>query len=271
MGENEEEKNVNAENEAKTQETNVESKQEATQNVAKEPKTQESNVTTEKKEEPNFKKVETKTKKSKHRVIKAILILILTLIIAYFVLVMRNYFILSKIVEKASAYKDVTNYTYHATAELGEYTIYRKDNIIRFDQKSLDVENTELIIWSDEDTKENITAFPNEKVAIRNGLSMVQATLPFEFANINDQMTGMILYTWIYTDEYDGKECYVLCFSSDFKKWVEKDTGLVVKIESSSVPTEITNIEVNNVDEVYKPDLTGYKITDNTQVDTTTE
>ena len=37
-----------------------------------------------------------------------------------------------------------------------------------------------------------------------------------------------------------------------------------VKKESKDSSTEITNIGINNVDEIYKPDLTGYEITDET-------
>lgn len=44
-----------------------------------------------------------------------------------------------------------------------------------------------------------------------------------------------------------------------------KNTGLLIKKELKDIGTiEYTNIEVNTVDEVYKPDLTGYEITNET-------
>lgn len=268
MGENEEEKKLNVENEEKVQE-NVSSKEETTN---EEVKKEESKVTAEKKEEPNFKKVETKTKKSKHGVAKAILILIGLLVVAYFIFVMRNYFILNDIFIKANTYKDTTSYSYHVKATLGEYTVIRKDNIIRVEQKSLEDEEREIIWWTNYDTNEEIVSFPNQKTAVKQEPSEQLIQLPFQFTETNDVMIGVALYTLIYTDEYDGKDCYVLCLSSDYKKWVEKDTGLIVKIESGENSfTEISNIEINNVDEIYKPDLTGYKITDNTKMNTTEE
>lgn len=268
MGENEEEKKLNVENEEKVQE-NVPAKEEKTN---AELKKEESKVTSEKKEEPNFKKVETKTKKSKHGVAKAILFLIGLLVVVYFIFVMRNYLILNDIFSKANAYRDTTNYSYHVEASLGEYTVNRKDNTIRVDQKSLEAEEREIVWWTNYDTNEEIISFPNQKTAVKQEPSEPLIQLPFQFAEKNDVMMGVALYTLIYTDEYDGKDCYVLCLSSDYKKWVEKDTGLIVKIESGENSiTEISNIEINNVDEIYKPDLTGYKITDNTKTNTTTE
>ena len=262
MEENEEKKNVNLENETKAQE-NVSAKDEAKaqENVSvknevkmADTKKEASKTEVDNKEKNNFKKVE--AKKSKHPIAKAILILIGLLVIIYFVFVMRNYFILNDIREKASKYNDVTNYTYHLKSESGEYTATVKDNITRMDQRSLKEEDQEMILWSDENTGETIVAFPKQKTAQKNILSGVNLTIPFEYTYMDDQLMGMMLYTWIYTDEFDGKECYVLCLGGDFKEWIEKDTGLVVKKDN----TEITNIGINTVDEVYKPDLTGYKI-----------
>lgn len=266
MEENEEKKNVNLENETKAQE-NVSAKDEAKaqENVSvknevkmADTKKEASKTEVDNKEKNNFKKEE--AKKSKHPIAKAILILIGLLVIIYFVFVMRNYFILNDIREKASKYNDVTNYTYHLKSESGEYTATVKDNITRMDQRSLKEEEQEMILWSDENTGETIVAFPKQKTAQKNILSGVNLTIPFEYTYMDDQLMGMMLYTWIYTDEFDGKECYVLCLGGDFKEWIEKDTGLVVKKDN----TEITNIGINTVDEVYKPDLTGYKIIEKT-------
>ena len=72
------------------------------------------------------------------------------------------------------------------------------------------------------------------------------------------------MFSLIYSQEYNGKECYVLQIALDYKIWVEKDTGLVVKQESDeNYVIECTNIEVNNIPEIDEPDLTGYDIQNN--------
>ena len=260
MGENEEEKKLNIENQSSTKEENNEIKELETKKELVESK-----PISEKKEEANFKKVETKTKKKKHSLLKAILILIGLLIVIYFIFVMRNLYILNDIYQKASIYTDITNYTYRARAKLGEYTATRKDNIIRIEQKSLDAEDVEVIMWDDLENNEGIISYPSQKTAIRREADEIIDAIPFAYSNENEQIVGTALYTLIYSDEYDGKNCYVICISSDYKKWVEKDTGLVLKIESGgSTSLEILSVETNNVDEIYKPDLTGYQITDET-------
>ena len=181
---------------------------------------------------------------------------------------MRNYIILNNIYEKAEEYKDLTNYTYQVRGVLGDsssvYTVTRKDNVIRFETKDENREDREVIIWKDFSENEGIVSFPNQNTAIvdeaQNIMSLV-SDLPFEFADANDGIIGITLYTLIYSEEYNGKDCYVLSIGTEYKKWIEKDTGLVVKIESgNNTSTEVLSIETNTVNEIYKPDLTGYDV-----------
>ena len=52
--------------------------------------------------------------------------------------------------------------------------------------------------------------------------------------------------------------------SSQLKIWIEKDTGLVYRQDSNeNIYTEITSLEINNVNEIYTPDLTGYEVRTN--------
>ena len=211
---------------------------------------------------------ETKTKKTKHKLVKVILILIGLLVIVYFIFVMRNYYIMNKIKEKASTYKDVTNYTYHMKSNEIESTTIQDDSTIRLEFSKLGKNNEETIVWFDKNTKEGFLVLPNQKKATKMEFSDVVANAPFSIATnvaMEIELDGKILYTWIYTDEFDGKECYVLSYDKYNKEWIEKDTGLLIKKELKDIGTiEYTNIEVNTVDEVYKPDLTGYEITNET-------
>ena len=97
--------------------------------------------------------------------------------------------------------------------------------------------------------------------------SDVVANAPFSIATnvaMEIELDGKILYTWIYTDEFDGKECYVLSYDKYNKEWIEKDTGLVYRQDSNeNIYTEITSLEINNVNEIYTPDLTGYEVRTN--------
>ena len=125
---------------------------------------------------------ETKTKKTKHKLVKVILILIGLLVIAYFIFVMRNYYIMNKIKEKASTYKDVTNYTYHMKSNEIESTTIQDDSTIRLEFSKLGKNNEETIVWFDKNTKEGFLVLPNQKKATKMEFSDVVANAPFSIA-----------------------------------------------------------------------------------------
>ena len=251
---------------------------EESKNVAKtkkeEPKeTVKDEVVQEKKEESSstFKKVKSKKlkKKSKHTFLKLILILIIILIIAYFVFFIRNYLIINDIRNKASKYNNITNYSY---ITLNKYendsstaiTFIRKDNNIRYEIVDTNKEENTITIWKDLDTKEAITSFPYQKVAIKSNeedVINIAGTVPFEFAYYGNEINGLGLFSLIYTEEYNDKECYVIDLGDNYKKWIEKDTGLILKTQNGEdYVTQVLNVETNSVEEIYKPDLTGYEI-----------
>ena len=102
---------------------------------------------------------------------------------------------------------------------------------------------------------------PQIKGKNRFAIRMVLGTMGIVILAVS-LVLGVAILT-IYTDEYNGKECYVLCLTSDYKKWIDKDTGLVIKTESGeNSTTEISDIEIDNIKEIYKPDLTGFEIED---------
>ena len=200
---------------------------------------------------------------------KLILILIIILIIAYFVFFIRNYLIINDIRNKASKYNNITNYSY---ITLNKYkndsstaiTFIRKDNNIRYEIIDTNKEENAITIWKDLETKEAITSFPYKKIAIKGNeedMINITGTVPFEFAYYGDEINGLGLFSLIYTEEYNDKECYVIDLGNNFKKWVEKDTGIILKTQNGEkYVTQVLNVETNSVEEIYKPDLTGYEI-----------
>lgn len=282
MEENKEEKkeNVNVENKteqknnSKTNSKTESKKATGDKKVEEKEKTKKASTESKKenvnsKDETKFKKVEVKNKeknekKKSHIVLKTILIIIGILVVAYFIFVMRNYFILNDILEKANNYRNINNFSYEATSKVGDLETntkyYKKDNIDRLESNNN--QENKLIVWRDLNTNEGIIACPENNVAVRVAADERITINPFlfEFVNANEAINGLGLYAFIYSDEYNGVECYVIQADSESKTWVEKDTGLVLKETRKNMEVNCVSYEVDSVDEVFKPDLTGYEI-----------
>ena len=203
-----------------------------------------------KKDDTTFRRVEmpskNKKEKKKHRVLKTILV-------------------------KAGAYENIEDYLYETkimnNGNQTEFLYTRKNNEARVDIENKSIPENSLILWKNYNDNEAIVVFEGRNKAIKSEadktIDMV-ANFPFQFSQLHEGMSGLGLFSLIYSQEYNGKECYVLQIALDYKIWVEKDTGLVLKEESDeNYVIECINIEVNNIPEIDEPDLTGYDIQNN--------
>lgn len=264
------EEKVKSENNKKEEKTNVET----AKNVKKEAETKKASSTNA--DATKFKKVEASgskvqvEKKKKHKLAKAILIIIGIIIVVYFIFVMRNLFIIRGILDKASAYKDLQNYSCEILSNNGEdqtKLIYSKNGQTeRVDLTNLKDETKNIIMWENNETNEGIISFPAQKVANVTDAEHIGITVtsPTQYAYYDDDILGLGLISLIYSEEFDGKDCYVIQNGVDSKTWVEKETGLTLKTEyGNDMSSEVTDFKVNTVGEIYKPDLTGYEINQN--------
>ena len=264
------EEKVQSENNKKEEKTNTE----AEKNIKKETGTKTASSTDA--DAAKFKKVETNgskvqiEKKKKHKLAKAILIIIGIIVIVYFIFVMRNLFIIRGILDKASSYKDLDNYTVSTLANNnGEQTsvVYAKSGQIeRVDLTNLQDESKNIILWRNLETNEGIISFPNQRAAVLTDAEHIGITVsyPTQYAYYGEAISGLGLFSLIYSEEFNGKDCYVIQNGTDSKTWVEKETGLTLKTEyGNDMSSEVTDFKVNTIGEIYKPDLTGYEINQN--------
>ena len=264
------EEKVQSENNKKEEKTNTE----AEKNIKKETGTKTASSTDA--DASKFKKVETNgskvqiEKKKKHKLAKAILIIIGIIVIVYFIFVMWNLFIIRGILDKASSYKDLDNYTVSTLANNnGEQTsvVYAKNGQIeRVDLTNLQDELKNITLWRNLETNEGIISFPNQRAAVLTDAEHIGITVsyPTQYAYYGEAISGLGLFSLIYSEEFNGKDCYVIQNGVDSKTWVEKETGLTLKAEyGKDMSSEVTDFKVNTIGEIYKPDLTGYEINQN--------
>ncbi len=220
----------------------------------------------------------------KHKILKIIGIIILVLLILFAIHTVRNYIIISKILDKESAMIGKTNltvsrinYNEHTPEKINTSEIHRKDNKII---SVLHQNDTDIIIWSDSDTEENIAMFPKNLVAMKGSAMSYVVTIPMLFGSKEADTFGYKLFTAmtsvITTEKVNDQDCY--CVKLDYlvnfignKSWVNKDTGVMVKttlgydeIDGQKYPTysELKEYSFDNVtdEDVSKPNLIGYTV-----------
>ena len=237
MEENKDEKKVNNENVQEKPDTKQEEKKaekvepEIKKEVKKEEKPKQEKT---EKEDAKFKKVEGTNKEPEknksHKVLKAILILIGIIVVLYFIFAMRNAVILNDIISRTGTYKNIDNYTYQVVSKTGDtelnITCLRMGNIERLDIKNESDARKNVIAWKNYDTNEGILAFPGNNTAVLNNANSINfGQFPIDIAFSGNDIIGLGLTSFIYSENLNGKDCYVITVGEDSKIWIEKDTG----------------------------------------------
>lgn len=230
-----------------------------------------------KKDDLTFKKVEMtqdgkktlnemdKKEKKSHGFIKAILILLMIVIAAYCIFFVRNLIILNSISDKMSELNECTNFSYASVSKAkdnsSETTIeyYKKDNLERLD---IHKDGATITTWYDSDSDKKVISIPvNREAEVSTVADWEFLHLPVE-TNLNYQnsIAYMSLVSYIYSEEYNSKDCYVISFGEGQKTWIDKETGLVLKRETEQNVVEYSDIRMNELTDIYEPDLTGYEV-----------
>ena len=220
----------------------------------------------------------------KHKILKVIGIIILVLLILFIIHTIRNYIIISKIMEKEAGMIGKTNlsisritYNEHSPEKINTSEIHRKDNKII---SVIHQDDADIIIWNDLDTGENISLLPRSLVATKGSAMSYVVTVPMLFGTSDANNFGFKLFsamTSIITDEkVNDQNCY--CIKLNYlvsfvqnKSWINKDTGIMVKttlgydeIDGKKYPrySELKDYSFDSVTDtdVSKPNLIGYTV-----------
>mgnify|MGYP005760906743 FL=1 len=227
-----------------------------------------------KKDDMTFRKVENvKVKKEVkegpvQKIFKAVLLVIAILIAIYCVFISRNILILNSIQSKARQYIDLKNYSYETTGNLtdgytSEFKFSKKDDITRTEATYFSDTEKSFIIWRNKNENQGILVYPKQQEAIETTFEQSDfgvGNFPIQLAFAGDTIKLLAFSSIISSEEVNGKDCYVIQISQNSKKWVDKETGLVLKEEINGMTTEIVDVQIDTVKEIYKPDLTGYEV-----------
>lgn len=204
--------------------------------------------------------------------LKVLLIIICVLIVLLMIHFVRNYIIIKDVLVKTKQYEGVTNFYYEIKNTEDDKTAkiytknYKKDMI-----SLVEIENGDrsIKIWKDVSNNESVVIFTGKGEAlIGTEDTVLEPQIPLFEGN-----PYVSLISLVYSEKIDGQDCVVIQIGES-KWWINKETGLYAKIQSgtqyvdgeeSPIVVEYKNWKINQLTDkdVEKPDLTGYKVTEN--------
>ena len=218
---------------------------------------------------------------SKKKILKIIGIILLVIIVAFLIHSIRNFIIISKLQDKAIESINSNNYHTHTISHIHDDTIvttnyYKKDNKQAvFIEKNENGNVVKLSNYNNGERTDFFTETPTEKTAKINIKSSISAGMFNILQTDNNWQT--FLYSSISlvrSSKFNEKECYIIdnylspYYLNDYdttraKYIIDKQTGLILKDESSSIIEY--EYEFNNVDNSIftEPDISQYKIQEN--------
>ena len=171
------------------------------------------------------------------KVKKIFLIILILFIICFLFYIIRNFIIYSGIYSKVSLYY-ITNNVYYE-----KYSSAEPEKIIKY-SKLNDFEKIEtvknnsiyLINWNDFSNNEFLDIFVKDNVVVNRNKKPETHNLPLFVVQEDNSFTNKLLKsmsTFITTEKFEESDCYVISQSMQ-KIWIEKETGLILKIEQKT-------------------------------------
>ena len=210
------------------------------------------------------------------KILKIILIIVLVVIVIFAIHVIRNYFIISKIVDMQENLSSITNFSYKITP----ITYEGKTNGVATERYYKDGKNiaifetngTKYILWSDATTNESIMINPTElKAVVSSNDVLSSAHMPVLLPEGSSSVKlGLSVLSFITYGEVNGEECYVVHWAG-VTDYISKENGTYLRTNNVIFSNEEEKFDMleysdwtfNELadEDVSRPNLTGYEVT----------
>jgi len=200
---------------------------------------------------------------------KKILIIVLILCAILAIFIVRKLIIITNLVNESKEYTNKTNYlAIVQSLQNGNVNMaksYNKDgnylNTIRTFGKNVPDERG-LIKYKKDNEEIGIIYSGQEKIAILNETVLANISVVNMFATFDSFLPRLQLAAMskITTDNYGDIECYLIELDN-WKMWVEKDTGLIIReINGGMVSERFYEFDIVKDEDIIKPDISDCKI-----------
>jgi len=206
--------------------------------------------------------------KKKMKLWKKILLAVLVLLIIFAIFTLRKYIIITNLINTSKDYVAKTNFMtdiYFLTNDsVGLTKIYHKDGKIfttaqTFSHNILNERKTTA--YANDNEKIVIVQSGEDKVALLNGnIAPVYVSTISEFDDIKFKIP-LAFTSKITTEECNNKDCYLIELSKDYKIWVEKETGIIIReMNIGHIANRTYTFDVVTDEDIVKPDISDCKI-----------
>ena len=207
--------------------------------------------------------------KKKMKLWKKILIALLILLILFALLVLRNFIIISQLVESSKEFADKTNFVAVVQSlQGGNVNIlksYNKDGNYLTTMKAYgkDIQNERgLTVYNKDNDKIAVIYSEQNKIALLNESIVGEVNVVNAFSTIDNTIKQLqiAIMSRITTDNCNNIECYLIEVDK-WKMWVDKDSGLIVReINGGFVTERFYEFDIVKDDDIIKPDTSDCEI-----------
>ena len=202
---------------------------------------------------------------------KKILLVFLAMFILFSIYVIRNFIIISNIVNLSKEYVTKTNYIANLYSIQGDSVniskSYNKDGkyLSLIQTKVNDINDTrKLTVYKSDNEGLAIIQTGDKKIAILNN-NVIGGIQVVTFGSIADMnILQKLLFsaiTRIDTEECNNKECYYIEISDGWKVWLNKENGTIVREINGGFVTERSyEFDVVKDEDIVKPDISDCEI-----------
>ena len=206
--------------------------------------------------------------KKKMKLWKKLLLVVLALLVVFAIFTLRKYIILTKLINTSKEYVSKTNFIVEIYSMSNDSVVlnkvYHKDENIFMTAQTYShnfLNERKTTAYSKDNERIVIMQSGEDKVALLNGeIAPVYVSTISEFDDIKFKIP-LAFTSKITTEECNNKECYLIELSKDYKIWVEKETGIIIReMDISYITNRTYTFDVVRDENIVKPDISDCRI-----------
>lgn len=199
---------------------------------------------------------------------KKLLLVVLALLVVFAIFTLRKYIIITNLINTSKDYISKTNFmvdTYGLTNDSVVLTkSYCKDGNLFSTTETLGhniIEERKITAYSKGDEKIVIIQSGDDKVLLSNGnVAPINVNTISEFDDIKLRIP-LAFTSKITKQNCNGKECYLIELSKDYKIWVEKETGIIIReMDIEYITNRTYTFDVVKDENIIKPDTSDCRV-----------